>query len=191
MFFLPVTTNPSSSNSSVANSSVPNSSAGAANSEVGVVSYFQNLNKDLDNYSSDKNLGKDIKKGFVTVVDFLFYEGTINGKTFRSLSTTAKLETLKLFFAIDKKIEDYFPGYKEDISSTGSKIYTDVKSEALKVYMDVTTKVCVDNSDVCKSAKDGLAELKRSFSLTWDYIKDVSEGGISKLKAWYEIWREA
>ena len=30
------------------------------------------LNKDLDNYSDDKNLGQDIKKDFVKIVDFLF-----------------------------------------------------------------------------------------------------------------------
>lgn len=159
--------------------------------EIAVVSYFRDLNNKLNDYSQDNSLGQSIKSGFVTVVDFLFYDGTIKGMTFNELSTTAKIEVLKLVFSIDQKVEEYFPGYKEDISLAGSKIYTNVKSKAIELYLDVTTKVCEDNPDACVAAKEGLSELKSSFSLTWNYIKDISGAGISKLRAWYEIWREA
>lgn len=157
--------------------------------EAAIISYFENLNTDLDAYSEDKTLSENIKSGFVTVVDFLFYEGTIKGKTFNQLSTTAKLKVLQLIFTIDQKIEKHFPDYKEQISTTGNKVYTNVKAKALESYLDLTTKICVDYSDTCQTAKEGLADLKQSFSLTWNLIKDISGIGLSKLKAWYELWR--
>lgn len=159
-------------------------------SQDDVVAYFEQLNSNLDSYQNDKSLGESIKSGFVTVVDFIFYGGTINGKTFSELSTTAKIRVLQLVFSIDKKIDQYFPGYKEQISATGSKIYTNVKAKALEYYLDITTKICSNDPYNCQSAKEGLADLKSSFSLTWDLIKDLSGIGLSKLKAWYEIWKE-
>lgn len=156
-----------------------------------VVSYFENLNQEVENYPQDKSLGQSIKSGFVTIVDFLFYKGTICGKTFDELSDTAKLKVLKLAFSIDSKIEEYFPNYKKEISQTGSKIYTNVKTKALELYLDITTKVCQEDPDTCTSAKAGLADLKKNFSLTWNLIKDISSAGLSKLKAWYEVWKDA
>ncbi|MCI6266900.1 MAG: hypothetical protein MR598_08675 [Erysipelotrichaceae bacterium] len=158
--------------------------------EDSVVTYFEQLNKDIDRYNQNRSLGQTIKKGFVTAIDFLFYGGTIKGYTFDSLSNKAKLKVLKLAFSIDSKIEKYFPGYKEEISTTSSKIYTNVKAKAIEAYLDITTKVCQEQSDTCHTAKEGLADLKKSFSLTWDFIKDISGVGISKLKAWYEVWKE-
>lgn len=156
-----------------------------------VVSYVEELNNRMDTYNSDKSIGESLKSGFVTVVDFLFYGGTIKGKTFSELSTKAKLQVLKLAFSVDSKIERYFPGYKEKISTTSKKIYTNVKSKAMELYLDISTKVCSNDPDTCYFAKEGLGDLKSSFSLTWDFIKDISGVGLSKLKAWYEVWREA
>ena len=100
----------------------------------------------------------------------------------------------------EKEIKDYMgkqysfsdalmSDYKEQISATGKKVYTNVKSKALELYLDVTTKVCEDNSDLCETAKEGLGNLKSSFSFTWEYVKEISGVGLSKLKAWYEVWK--
>lgn len=166
-----------------------NSNDNQVANETAVVSYLENLNYKLDSYSQDKSLGQSIKDGFVKVVDFLFYKGEISGYTFDSLSATTKLKVLKLALSIDQKVEKYFPGYKEQISTTGSRVYTNVKSKIVESYLDITTKVCANNPDVCREAKIGFGEMKKSFSLTWDLIKDISGVGLSKLKAWYEIWR--
>lgn len=168
-----------------------NQNSSSDTSSDDVVSYFETLNQNLDTYKQDKSLGQSVKSGFVTVVDFLFYGGTIKGKTFDELSDSAKLKVLKLAFSIDSKIDQYFPGYKEEISKTGSKIYTNVKSKATEAYLNITTKVCENQPDTCIAAKEGLSELKDSFSLTWNFIKDISGVGVSKLKAWYEVWKDA
>lgn len=159
--------------------------------EYDVVSYFENLNNNLDNYTKDKSIGSSLKSGFVTVVDFLFYEGQIKGKTFEELSTSAKIKVLQLAFSIDEKIEKHFPGYKEEISNTSKKVYNKVKTKAIELYLDITTKVCTNDPDTCKAAKEGLSDLKKNFSITWDFIKEISGIGITKLKDWYEVWRVA
>ena len=168
-----------------------NSAVAEETGEAAVISYFEQLNSDLDAYNQNQNIGESLKKGFITVVDFLFYDGTIKGTTFDELSTSAKLKVLEIAFSIDKKIEEHFPEYKEQISETGTKVYTNLKSKALELYLDITTKACENNQDTCEAAKEGLSNLKSSFSLTWDFIKEISGVGLSKLRSWYEVWRES
>lgn len=159
--------------------------------EAAIITYFDNLDASLTNYAGTESVGASLKSGFVTVVDFLFYGGVIKGKTFSELSTTAKLKVLKLALSIDEKIEKHFPNYKEEISDTTGKVYTSVKSKVLELYLNVTTDVCKNHQDTCTSAKQGLRDMKKSFSLTWNFIKEISGVGVSKLAAWYEVWREA
>lgn len=154
-----------------------------------VIAYFTNLDNNLDNYNQDKSIGKKLKEGFVTIVDFLFYDGEIKGKTFDELSNTAKIKVLQIAFSIDEKIDKYFPGYKEEISTTSKKIYTSVKSKAIELYLNITTSICEKDATTCETAKEGLSNLKTNFSLTWDFIKDIGTTGLNKLKEWYEIWK--
>ena len=178
-----------SSNESATNESSPTKST-YHYTEEDVISYMETLNKNLDNYKKDKTLSSSVKDGFVKVVDFLFYDGTICDKTFDELSTSAKLKVLSVALSIDSKIEEYFPDYKEEISNTSSKVYTNVKTKVLEQYLDITTEVCSDHNDICVEAKEGLSNLKTSFSLTWNMIKEIAKENASKLKSWYEVWRE-
>ncbi len=175
-------------NSNNENTPKPTSPSSSLGTEEAVVSYLTQLEHEVD---STNQITSSIKSGFVTVIDFLFYNGTIQGKTFAELTTTAKLKILKLALNIDQKIEKKFPNYKEEIKSTGGKLYTNVKAKILEVYLDTTTKICKNHEDTCESAKEGLRELKQSFSLTWNFIKEISGVGVTKLKDWYEVWRES
>ena len=131
-----------------------------------------------------------LKSGFITVVDFLFYNGEIAGHTFNELSTTAKLEVLKVALWIDDKIEQVFPGYKQTIGNGTNKVYTSVKNLIVGTYLDITTSICENHSDLCERAKNDFQSLKKSFGFTWDLIKDLANSGLDKLENWYEIWRE-
>lgn len=183
------TNNNESNNQNTINNNNDNNITNEPFNETAVVTYFENLNYNLENYSQDKSLGESIKSGFVSIVDFLFYDGEIKGITFDELSTTTKLKVLELALSIDQKIDKHFPGYKETISTTSSNIYTNVKAKVIESYLDITTKVCINHSETCNAAKDGLSDLKSSFSLTWSFIKEISGVGLSKLKAWYEVWK--
>ena len=155
--------------------------------EEQLITYLNNFSSEIDN-STD--LKTNIKEKFITIVDFLFYDGKIGNKTFAELSNSTKLKVLELALTIDQKIENKFPGYKESISTNGNRIYTNLKTRALELYLDITTSVCENNSELCDDAKIGLGELKSSFSLTWDFLKEIAGSGLTKLKSWYEVWRE-
>ena len=83
-----------------------------------VMSYFTNFSNEIDNSDSFK---ENIKEKFVTVVDFLFYDGVIGGVTFNELTTSTKLKILEVALKIDQKLEMKFPGYKESISANGKQ----------------------------------------------------------------------
>lgn len=154
-----------------------------------VLDYFNNFYNEVINMDK-ANLKSSVKDKFVTLVDFIFYDGTISGRTYKELSATSKLKVLQLFLKIDHKIEEKIPGYKESISTTGNKVYTNAKEKALELYFDLTTNACSKDQNLCNTAKDGLSDLKESFSLTWSFIKEISGVGIRRLESWYKIWKE-
>ena len=139
-------------------------------------------------YKSHVGITDTLKSGFITIVDFLFYDGKIAGHTFSELTTSAKLEVLKAALWVDDKIDSVFPGYKETISNGANKVYTSVKGMIVSTYLDITTSICSSHSDLCESAKRDFQSLKQSFGFTWDMIKDLASSGLDKLKNWYEIW---
>lgn len=166
------------------NPPVDKESETSKNADEEVLEYVTNLESDFKNNSIKESL----KSGFITVVDFIFYDGSIKGHTFKDLSDSAKLKVLSVALYFDDKIDTYFPGYKESISSTTGKIYNKAKEEILESYLNVTALVCEKNESLCATAKEGFGELKKNFGLTWSLIKDIAGDGASKLKTWYEIF---
>lgn len=156
-------------------------------SEEDVVTYLEELKSEVDNSSS---ITSSIKNGFIELVDFLFYDGTIRGKTFSSLSNSAKLKVLKIAFVIDSKIEEKFPDYKESIKNVSSFVYDKFREKVIVSYFDLAAKVCQENEESCAMAKEGISEFKKKGSLTWQFVKNLTSSNVSKLKSWYEVWRE-
>lgn len=156
-------------------------------SENGIISYFENLNNEVDTYSNNQNesLGKTIKSKFVECIDFIFYGTEIKGKTFEQLSNEAKIKIISITLSIDSKIDEYFPGYKDTIN----KSYQNIKSKLIEKYLEITTNICNNNQDLCQTAKENFSSLKENFGITWSFIKDLANNGWTKLKDWYEIWR--
>lgn len=172
------------SKNTTSNSGANNSSSQVTKSaDEEVLAYVNTLQTNANNGITDT-----LKSGFITIVDFLFYDGTIAGHTFSELTTSAKLEVLKAALWVDDKIDSVFPGYKETISNGANKVYTSVKSMIVSTYLDITTSICSSHSDLCASAKEDFQSLKQSFGFTWDMIKDLASSGLDKLKNWYEIW---
>lgn len=153
--------------------------------EEDIINYFNNLDTELTNYNNDETKEKNIKEKFVKCIDFIFYGEEIEGKTFNELTNTAKLKVISIALSIDSKIDNKFPGYKDSIGNT----YQNIKSKLVEKYLDITTNICNNDKELCINAKEGFKELKNSFGLTWDIIKQLAGKGTTKLKNWYEIWR--
>ena len=181
--------NQSNSNSTEPNQNNNNSNNSnniESNADLAVLSYVNDYKQEMDS----GNITDKLKSGFVTVIDFLFYKGTIRGYYFSDLTDTVKLKVLSLAMYFDTKIEKYFPGYKETISNAVSKVYTNIKAKIVEAYLNITTKICTNNPDLCVTAKEDFQSLKTNFGLTWDLLKDIAGDGLTNLKNWYEIWRE-
>ena len=181
------TNNPSntnqSENQSINNNQNSSNEVTAKTADEAVLEYVNEIEED-----ADRGITDSLKDGFITVVDFLFYDGEISGHTFDELSTSAKLEVLKAALWIDEKVDSAFPGYKETISSGASKAYNSVKNLVVSTYLDITSSICENHSDLCESAKQDFQSLKESFGLTWDFLKSLASSGLDKLKNWYEVW---
>lgn len=160
-----------------------NNNVTSKSADEAVLEYVNTIQSD-----ADKGITDTLKSGFITVVDFLFYNGKIAGHTFNELTTSAKLEVLKAALWIDDKIDNVFPGYKETISNGANKVYTSIKNLIVNTYLDITSNICENHDDLCTSAKEGFQDLKESFGLTWEFLKDLASSGLNKLKNWYEIW---
>lgn len=143
---------------------------------------------ETESYFSNTNLKEEVKYRFITIVDFLFYNGKIKGYTLNDLSAKAKLQVLKIALSIDAKVDKYFPGYKESITKTTGKIYTNVKNKIIESYLNLTTKICTYDKATCDSAKKDFQDMKKAFSITWNVIKNLVSSGTDHLKEWYEIF---
>ncbi len=154
------------------------------NADADVLTFFKETENDL----KDPNLQEEVKVRFISIVDFLFYNGTITGYTFNDVTSKTKLQILKIALSIDSKIESYLPGYKETITSTTGKIYTGLKIKIIENYLNTTTKICNYDKNLCETAKEDFQEMKKTFSITWNYIKDLIINATENLKEWYEIY---
>lgn len=154
------------------------------NADSEIISYM----KETESYFGNASLKEEVKTRFITIVDFLFYNGSIKGYTLKDLSSKAKLQVLKIALSIDNKIENYLPGYKETITSTTGRIYTGIKSKIIEAYLNTTTKICNYDQSLCDSAKQDFQDMKKAFSITWNVIKDLISSGTDHLKEWYEIY---
>lgn len=158
-----------------------------AYSEDSVVDYFETMEEDVNNSTFD-NLKEKFKEYFITIVDFIFYDKEIKGYTFEELTNSAKLKIISIALKIDNKIEKNIPGYKETISSTGNKVYTNINEKLVTLYMDISVKVCENNSSECEKAKEIFSDVKNVCQISWSFIKSLVTSGLDKLKDWYEIY---
>ena len=136
--------------------------------------------------TNDTTLSEKIKKGFVSIIDFIFYGKEIKGHTFKELTGTAKLKIIAIALKIDNKIDSYFPGYKDRLSEK----YRAVKEKLAELYAECTVKVCEKiGEDNCNKLREDFDKMKTNFGIAGDYLKDAFSKAGDKLKKWYENWR--
>lgn len=153
--------------------------------EEDIVSYFRTMENEIEESSSFK---EKFKEYFVTIVDFIFYDGEVNGYTFDELGGTTKARIISIALKIDCKIEEYMPNYKENIFGTSSKVYNNVKEKLVILYMEISTDICENNEEDCLKVKDIFTDIKNTCKIGWEFIKSLFGNGFLKIKEWYEIY---
>ena len=109
-----------------------NDELGLSNNDKAVIHTLNSSLNEINNSSSnDKSFSDSAKATFINIVDFIFYDGKINGVTFDELTDKGKQEVLKIAQKIDGAIEEKIPGYKETISAKASNAFNKA-SELIK-----------------------------------------------------------
>lgn len=162
-----------------------------------VISTFDNIEKDVDRLTEsnvNENTKNKLKGTFITVVDFIFYDGEIKGIKFNDLTEGAKQKVLESAKRIDDKIETKIPGYKENISNKTKNAYNKageiIKKGADNIKDFSKEKLGEENYNSIIDAKDELVYYtKNAFDIVGDITNGIWQKGKSKIKSWYENFR--
>lgn len=169
-----------------------------------VVEYIEDVTNEVETLTEEESLSEktkqSLKKAFITLTDFIFYDGTIKGKTFKELSYEAQTKILELYEKLDTKIENVFPNYKEEIKDTSTKTYSKAKEKAKelketikKIYIErVGEDTYQKEMDIIKNTKDKVVEKTTPvISDVKDKAKDTYTKAKDKLDKWYKNFKES
>ena len=163
----------------------------SSNDEVVINSLESSLNSINNGDADSKSFGDSAKGVFVSIVDFLFYDGEINGVTFDELTDKGKEQVLKLANKVDGAIESKIPGYKETISDTASKAFNKasevIKSGANNLNNFAREKLGEENYQSIIDAKDELVYYTKN---AINFLGDVGGKAFNSIKdkvsSWYQ-----
>lgn len=182
-----------------------------ASNENEVVTYVEEVEKEVETLAAsdgdDKSVKEKLEDTFITLTDFIFYDGTIKGVTFQELTDGAKEKVLNLYEKIDSTIESKFPNYKENIKSTARKSYTTVVTKAKELKDSIISKYKdYVGEDQYNNTVDTFEEDKNRFQDAYSpYVekgkevgteaiekgKEVIHSAIGKLDSWYQDYKES
>ena len=186
--------NTQSNNSTNNTDDISETSNYSNNDEVVINSLESSLTKINNGDGSDSSFADSAKGVFVSIVDFLFYNGEINGVTFDELTDSGKQKVLEIASKVDSAIESKIPGYKETISDTASKAFNKaseiIKSGANSLNNFAREKLGEENYQSIIDAKDELVYYtKNAINFLGDVGGKVFNSVKDKLDSWYQDFK--
>ena len=186
--------NTQSNNSTTNNTNTSETITYSNNDEVVINSLESSLTKINNGDGSDSSFADSAKGVFVSIVDFLFYNGEINGVTFDELTDSGKQKVLEIASKVDSAIESKIPGYKETISDTASKAFNKaseiIKSGANSLNNFAREKLGEENYQSIIDAKDELVYYtKNAINFLGDVGGKVYNSVKDKLDSWYQDYK--
>ena len=186
--------NTQSNNSTTNNTNTSETITYSSNDEVVINSLESSLTKINNGDESDSSFADSAKGVFVSIVDFLFYNGEINGVTFDELTDSGKQKVLEIASKVDSAIESKIPGYKETISDTASKAFNKaseiIKSGANSLNNFAREKLGEENYQSIIDAKDELVYYtKNAINFLGDVGGKVFNSVKDKLDSWYQDFK--
>lgn len=165
-----------------------------SNKDNTIINEMDNTLNSINTESSSSNFSDKAKATFITIVDFLFYDGTIKGITFNELTDDGKQKVLEIANKIDVKLEEVSPGYKDKISSTTSNTYNKaseiIKSGASSLNNFAKEKLGDENYNSIIDAKDELVKYsKNALNLVGSAGSKLFSSTKDKLNDWYQNFK--
>ena len=159
-----------------------------------VIDELNNTLKNIEESTQDENFKDKASSTFISIVDFLFYDGTIKGISFDELTEKGKEKVLEIASKIDVKLEEKCPGYKEKISNSTSKAYqkaSEIIKKGAKNINDFAKSALGDeNYQAIIDAKDELVKYsKESLNYVTGAGSKVFNNTKEKLNEWYQNFK--
>lgn len=172
-----------------------NDELGLSNNDKAVIHTLNSSLNEINNSSSnDKSFSDSAKATFINIVDFIFYDGKINGVTFDELTDKGKQEVLKIAQKIDGAIEEKIPGYKETISEKASNAFNKaselIKKGANNFSSFLKEKLGEEDYNAIIKSKDELVYYtKNAVSFIGDVGSSLFNSAKDKLNSWYQDFK--
>lgn len=159
-----------------------------------VIDELNNTLKNIEESTQDENFKDKASSTFISIVDFLFYDGTIKGISFDELTEKGKEKVLEISSKIDVKLEEKCPGYKEKISNSTSKAYQKaseiIKNGAKNINDFAKNALGDENYQAIIDAKDELVKYsKESLNYVTGAGSKVFNNTKEKLNEWYQNFK--
>lgn len=166
----------------------------SSNDKVVVQTLNSSLSEINNSSSNDKSFSDSAKATFINIVDFIFYDGKINGVTFDELTDKGKQEVLKIAQKIDEAIEEKIPGYKETISEKASNAFNKaselIKNGANNFSNFLKEKLGEEDYNAIIKSKDELVYYtKNAVSFIGDVGSSLFNSAKDKLNSWYQDFK--
>ena len=143
--------------------------------------------------NDEKTLTKSsLKECFITLTDFIFYGGTINNKTFNELTDEVKIQVLTYYNNLNNKIDEKYPGLREE----SSKTYTNIKERTIELkdkFLNSSKEKVGEEAynELVKTINDDLERYKESVAPVEEKIGEAYQNTKNKLDAWYQKFKES
>lgn len=159
-----------------------------------VIDELNNTLKNIEESTQDENFKDKASSTLISIVDFLFYDGTIKGISFDELTEKGKEKVLEISSKIDVKLEEKCPGYKGKISNSTSKAYqkaSEIIKKGAKNINDFAKSALGDeNYQAIIDAKDELAKYsKEALNFVTGTGSKVFNDTKDKLNEWYQNFK--
>lgn len=159
-----------------------------------VIDELNNTLKNIEESTQDENFKDKASSTFISIVGFLFYDGTIKGISFDELTEKGKEKVLEISSKIDVKLEEKCPGYKEKISNSTSKAYQKaskiIKKGAKNINDFAKSALGDENYQAIIDAKDELVKYsKESLNYVTGAGSKVFNETKDKLNEWYQNFK--
>lgn len=153
-----------------------------------VVSYIDTVvDSAIEDADSNANESK-LKNTFVTLTDFIFYEGTIKGYTFKELRDEQKQKIMDAWEKLDTKIESKYPNYKEKIKDKKDKAYANIKDKFISLKEVIKEKVGEDAQEEAKTDTENLKDVTSYYKdKTSEYYNKTKD----KISDWYNNYKNS
>lgn len=163
-------------------------------SDTKVIESLETAYNNIKNSEVTENFKVNAKATFINIVDFLFYDGTIKGVTFKELTDSGKTKVLELANKIDDAIEKKVPNYKDSIAAGASKAYKAcsglIKKGASNLNSFLQSKLSEENYDSIINSKDDLVYYtKNAVSFLKDTGSKLFSTAKEKLSDWYNKYK--